>query len=146
MFVPVRVRPAVQTFLTIKTMNYIKKFFQFSETISGTTYFLRNLLVGFLAYLTGMGMGIALIQDSISILLVASVVFVFVYWFSMTTVYKRFNALTPKTTNINTVSLLSVQLITTLTPEPYSYILTILLVIVGIFLIFSNSNLENHKG
>jgi len=127
-------------------MNYIKKFFQFSDSISGTTYFLRNFLVGFLAYITGMGMGIALIQDSISILLVSSVVFVFVYWLGMTTVYKRFNALTPKSANINTVGLLSVQFFTTLTPEPYSYIPTILLVIVAIFLIFSNSNIENHKG
>jgi hypothetical protein len=146
MSVPVRVRPAVLTFLTIKTMNYIKKFFQFTETISGTTYFFRNLLVGILSYLTGVGMGIALVQDSVPILLVSSVVFVFVYWFGMTTVYKRFNALTPKWANISTVSLLSVQLVTTFTPEPYSYIPTILLVIVAIFLIFSNSNLENHKG
>ena len=96
--------------------------------------------------MTGMGMGIALIQDSVSILLVSSVVFVFVYWLGMTTVYKRFNALTPKSANINTVGLLSVQFFTTLTPEPYSYIPTILLVIVAIFLIFSNSNIENHKG
>jgi hypothetical protein len=127
-------------------MNYIKKYFQFTETISGTAYFLRNVLVGILAYLTGVGMGVAMIQNDITILLLSALAFVFVYWFGMTTVYKRFNALTPKSANINTIGLLSAQLFATILPEPYSYIITILLVIVAIFLIFSNSYLENHKG
>ena len=146
MSVPVRVRPAVQIFLTIKTMNYIKKFFQFTDSISGTTYFLRNLLVSVLAYMAGVGMGIAMIKDNIEILLVSVVAFVFVYWFSMTTIYKRINAFYPKQSNVLTTAMLSLQLMGQIVPPPFQYIIVIVLVIAAIFLILSNSNIEKHNG
>jgi uncharacterized membrane protein YhaH (DUF805 family) len=133
-------------FLNNQNMNHIKKYFQFTDTISGTTYFLRNLIVSIFSFLAGTGMGVAMIQNNIPIMLVSVVFFVFVYWFSMTTIYKRFNALTPKNASVYTVGLLSIQLFSQITPIPYRYALTIVLVVVAIFLILSNSNLENHKG
>jgi hypothetical protein len=127
-------------------MNYIKKFFQFTDTISGTTYFLRNLLVSLLAYMAGIGMGIAMLNDNVQILLVSVVAFAFVYWFSMTTIYKRINSFYPKQSNVLTMVMLSLQLMAQIVPPPYQYIIVIVLVIAAIFLIFSNSNIENHKG
>jgi hypothetical protein len=59
-------------------MSNLKKFFSFSETISGTTYFLRNLLVSVLAYMIGFGMGIAMVRDDINLMIIC-----FVYIFIM---------------------------------------------------------------
>jgi hypothetical protein len=133
-------------FLNNQNMTYIKKFFQFTDTISGTTYFLRNLLVSILAYMSGIGMGVAMIRDSVEILLVSVVGFVFIYWFSMTTIYKRINAFFPKQSNVLTIGMLSLQLMSQIVPPPFQYIIAFVLVVSSIFLIFSNSNIEKHNG
>jgi hypothetical protein len=127
-------------------MSNLKKFFSFSETISGTTYFLRNLLSSFLAYLVGFGLGFAMAKEDVKLLVFLVILFVPVYWFSMTTIYKRFNALFPLQAGVFTVSLLSVQLLVVALSEPYDNLVVIPMAIVGFILIFKNSNIENHQG
>jgi len=127
-------------------MSNLKKFFSFSETISGTTYFLRNLLVSVLAYMIGFGMGIAMVRDDINLMIIFAVLFVPTYWFSMITIYKRFNALYPDKAGVFTVGLLSFQLLTQTISEPYNVVGTVLLAIVTFILIFINSGIDNHKG
>lgn len=96
--------------------------------------------------MVGIGMGVAMIKDNIEIMLVSVVGFVFIYWFSMTTIYKRINSFYPKQANVLTMAMLSLQLMSQIVPPPFQYIIAIVLVIAAIFLILSNSNIEKHNG
>jgi uncharacterized membrane protein YfhO len=127
-------------------MSNLKKYFSFSETISGTTYFLRNFLVSLLAYLVGFGMGVSIAKENIKLLVFLSILFVPVYWFSMTTIYKRFNALFPEQASVLTMSLLSIQLLSVALSEPYDTLVIVPLAIAGLILIFKNSKIDSHQG
>ena len=85
-------------------------------------------------------------KEDVKLLVFLVILFVPVYWFSMTTIYKRFNALFPLQAGVFTVSLLSVQLLAVALSEPYDNLVVIPMAIVGFILIFKNSNIENHQG
>jgi hypothetical protein len=100
-------------------MNYILKFFNFKDTINGTTYFLRNLLV----------VAIALA-------------------FQYSSLFKRMKSLFPENTVLYTVVVALTQLLAQMV-KPYEYLnitVTICLVIVAFILIFKNSGIEKHEG
>jgi uncharacterized membrane protein YhaH (DUF805 family) len=129
-------------------MEKIKKYFQFTGTISGTNYFLRNLLLGVLAFGVGYGIGMSIAMNNIGVLMSFVALFAPIMWLQVTTIYKRMSALFPEDKTMFTAGLVTLQLImNAMSPDnPFRAILTlVLLVFVGI-LIFKNSNIENHEG
>lgn len=134
-------------------MDQIKKYFQFSGTINGTNYFLRQLLATVVAFIGGfaIGMGIAGLEHTttMSVLLILGIVVAAAgIWISLATMYKRFDALFPEQAGVLTVSLFSLQTISTMFPDTQSVgiIFKVVLGLVAIYLIFANSKIENHEG
>lgn len=128
-------------------MNYYK-YFQFSGTINGTNYFLRQLLATLTAMVGGFGLGYS-IASEIAILLLPSVaVTAGAIWFSLSTMYKRFTALQPDNAGLYTALLFSFQTLSTYIKDepPYGAVIKLGLIIVGFYLIFSNSKITNHEG
>lgn len=126
-------------------MDSIKKYFQFSGTISGTDYLLRNLLsslFGFIAgFLLGMGFLIEHSMFSIFLFVLFGVIILPTIWFNLTTIYKRSLALFPELANVIVVGVLVTQVLGQIYP-----VISILPLIMGLILIFKNSNIENHNG
>ena len=134
-------------------MDKFKKLFQFSGTINGTNYFLRQLLATVIAFIGGfsIGIGIAGMEYTtvMSVLLLFGIVVAAAgIWISLATMYKRFEALFPEQAGVLTVSLFSLQTISTMFPDNQSVggIFKILLAIVALYLIFANSKIQNHEG
>jgi hypothetical protein len=117
------------------------KYFEFRETISGITYFLRNVLATFFAYVGGymIGWGIG-IDDSLYTVM-GIVVLGPTLWFNMCTIFKRSNALFPENANLITIGMLLGQVVAQALP-----IINIALIFMGCTLLFKNSDIENHKG
>ena len=134
-------------------MDKFKKLFQFSGTINGTNYFLRQLLATVIAFIGGfsIGIGIAGMEYTtvMSVLLLFGIVVAAAgIWISLSTMYKRFEAFFPEQAGVLTVSLFSLQTISTMFPDNQSVggIFKILLAIVALYLIFANSKIQNHEG
>lgn len=134
-------------------MNKHKKIFQFSGTINGTNYFLRQLLATVIAFIGGflIGIGIAGMEyiTAMSILLLLGIVLAAAgIWISLATMYKRFEALHPKQSGVYTVSLFSLQTVSTMfgKGETIGIVVKLVLAFIGLYLIFANSKIENHEG
>ena len=134
-------------------MNKHKKIFQFSGTINGTNYFLRQLLATVLAFIGGFSIGIGIAgmeyTTAMSILLFLGIVLAAAgIWISLATMYKRFEALHPKQSGVYTVSLFSLQTVSTMfgKGETIGNFVKLVLGFIGLYLIFANSNIENHEG
>jgi uncharacterized membrane protein len=134
-------------------MNKHKKIFQFSGTINGTNYFLRQLLAAVLAFIGGFSIGIGIAgmeyTTAMSILLFLGIVLAAAgIWISLATMYKRFEALHPKQSGVYTVSLFSLQTVSTMfgKGETIGIFVKLVLGFIGLYLIFANSNIENHEG
>jgi hypothetical protein len=69
-------------------------------------------------------------------------------WISLATMYKRLEALQPKQAGVLTISLFSLQTVSTMFGEGDTIGLVIKLVLgfVALYLIFANSKIENHEG
>jgi len=134
-------------------MNKYKKIFQFSGTINGTNYFLRQLLATVLAFIGGFSIGIGIAgmeyTTAMSVLLLLGIVVAASgIWISLATMYKRFEALQPKQAGVLTISLFSLQTVSTMFGEGDTIGLVIKFVLgfVALYLIFANSKIENHEG
>jgi len=128
-------------------MEKFQKYISASGTISGTNYFLRNLLSTALAFICGMGLGIAMRDDNVALLLLFVVLLLPVLWFSICTIYKRINAFDNKNAGLYTVLLFSFQLVHQfIKGSDYEGVSAFGLLVVGAFLIFANSKIENHEG
>ena len=129
-------------------MNKIKKYFEFTNTINGTNYFLRTLLAGFLATLSGGLLGFSITQRELPLITMSILFIVPIIWFSFTTIYKRMNALHPKYATVMTVGLLSLQLSSSFfhDEEPTLTLIKFGLVGILLYLVFSDSNIEKHEG
>ena len=134
-------------------MNKHKKIFQFSGTINGTNYFLRQLVATVLAFIGGFSIGIGIAgmeyTTAMSILLFLGIVLAAAgIWISLATMYKRFEALHPKQSGVYTVSLFSLQTVSTMfgKGETIGIFVKLVLGFIGLYLIFANSNIENHEG
>ena len=129
-------------------MNKIKKYFEFTNTINGTSYFLRTLLAGFLATLSGGLLGFSIANRELPMITMSILVIVPIIWFSFTTIYKRMNALHPKYATVMTVGLLALQVSSSFfhNEEPTLSFIKFGLVGILLYLVFSNSNIENHEG
>jgi hypothetical protein len=131
-----------------KPMNKLKKYFQFSGTINGTNYFLRQILATLTAFFGGTLIGVGIGQVLSILLILGIIVAGGAIWFSLVTMYKRFSSLHPQQASVLTVSLFSLQTLSTMFNDMKSFglVLKLLLVFVGIYLIFANSKIENHGG
>ena len=128
-------------------MEKLQKYFQFSNTITGTTYFLRNALVTFLSYCVGYMVGVSIKDDNLSGVVLGCLLFIPVLWFALSTIYKRMNALFgTENAGVYTVILIVLQFAGTLTEEPINNLIKVILLIIAIVLIFKNSNITNHEG
>lgn len=145
---PVRFRQVVLTNYYPKPMNKLKKYFQFSETINGTNYFLRQILAAIIAFIGGTFIGVGIGQVLSILLILGIIVAGGAIWFSLVTMYKRFSSLHPQQASVLTISYFSLQTLSTMFTEMESFglILKLLLVFVGLYLIFAKSNIKNHEG
>ena len=126
----------------------IKKYFQFTGTINGLNYFLRNLLSYFLAFFAGYGIGYGMGMGDNGLTTLSLILLVPVLWFSFTTIWKRMNALFPKNATLFTVGLIFFQTILQFLPQdnPLQAMLTLALFVIGLILIFKNSEIKEHNG
>jgi len=129
-------------------MEKMKKYFQFTGTINGTNYFLRNLLCSFLGYFVGYGIGYGIGMGDTGMIILFAALFAPVMWFQLTTIYKRMMALFPSDAPLYTGGLITMQLVmSAMSPEnTMRNMLTLILLIIAGILIFKNSNIENHEG
>ena len=134
-------------------MYKYKKIFQFSGTINGTNYFLRQLLAAVFAFIGGFSIGIGIAgmeyTTAMSVLLLIGIVIAAAgIWVSLSTMYKRFEALHPKQASVYTISLFSLQTVSTMfgNGDTIGLVVKLVLVFIGLHLIFANSKIENHEG
>jgi urea transporter len=129
-------------------MNYILKFFNFKDTINGTTYFLRNLLASAIAFLGGFSLGWGIANQNYGLVSLGAVVVAIALAFQYSSLFKRMKSLFPENTVVLTVVVALLQLLAQMV-KPYEYLnisVTISLVIIAFILIFKNSGIEKHEG
>ena len=129
-------------------MEKIKKYFQFSGTINGTNYFLRNLLAYVIAFTGGFTLGWGMGMENNGIMAMGFLIYLIALWFSLTTIYKRFNALWTEKATLYTVLfvLLGVIVQATTQYEIWNGVLSFIAITIGLVLIFKNSHIEKHNG
>jgi uncharacterized membrane protein YhaH (DUF805 family) len=119
----------------------MKKYFEFSGTINGTNYFLRNLLATLLAYIGGFAIGFGLGSEKLFLFGIGLIVIAPTLWFSVCTIFKRSLALFPLQASIITIGLILFQVL-----GMVNEIFSLVPFIMGLILIFKNSNIESHEG
>ena len=129
-------------------MNYILKFFNFKDTINGTTYFLRNLLASAIAFLGGFSLGLGIANQNYGLVSLGAVIVAIALAFQYSSLFKRMKSLFPENTVSYTIVVALLQLLAQMV-KPYEYLnvaVTISLVIIAFILIFKNSGIEKHEG
>ena len=125
----------------------LKKYFEFTGTISGTQYFLRNLVSSIAAFTVGGVIGVGFALDSTIVTLLGILLLLPVFWFVVANIYKRIKAFYPNQAIAFTNVLFLLQLISPFGKgETWGVLLNLVLLIIGILLIFCNSKVEEHKG
>jgi len=128
-------------------MEKIKKYFDFSGTINGTNYLLRNLLSTFVAFFGGYTLGWGLGTNQMGVMTIGLLILVPTLWFNVATIYKRANALFSKDATGWTIGVLALQLVGQFFKgEPMGQLINLGILIIGLIFIFKNSNIENHEG
>lgn len=122
-------------------MNNIKKYFEFSGTINGTNYVLRNLLSTLVAFIGGFSIGFGIGGEMQALTLVGIALIVPALWFNTCSIYKRSLALFPEYAVWITVSMFLMQILDT-----FNNAFGIIALITGLVLVFKNSDIEEHKG
>jgi uncharacterized membrane protein YhaH (DUF805 family) len=128
-------------------MEKYQKYFEFSGTINGTNYLLRNLLTTIVSYIGGylIGYGMGLINYgfiTLGLILVAPSI-----WMSVATIYKRTNALFPTYASSITLTVIICQLMGGFTKGlPVGEFFTLGLAVFSLVLAFKNSGIGLHKG
>ena len=126
----------------------MKKYFEFSGTINGLNYFLRNIVLAILGFGVGYGIGYSFAMGDTGLMMVFVALFAPLMWLQASTIYKRMSALFPKDAVMYTGGLITLQLIQQAMCEgnPFRALLTLVLLVIGLVLIFKNSGIENHEG
>ncbi len=137
--------PALGT--KIFNMNTMTKYFEFSGTINGLNYFLRNLLASIIAMFGGFVLGFGLGSDQMGLVSLGLVILVPALILSFATIYKRMKALFSENASEYSAGLIMIQILTQFIPEgPFKALASLILLIFGLILIFKNSGIENHEG
>lgn len=127
-------------------MEKVKKYFEFSGTINGLNYFLRNLLSSFLAFFGGYMVGYGLGSSQMGLATLGFILLAPTIWFSIATIYKRTLALFPESATALTIGMLVSQVMVQFTQDSVGPVINLGLIIFGLILIFKNSNIQNHEG
>ena len=122
-------------------MNNLKKYFDFDGTINGTNYFLRNFLAVFVAFIGGFSLGFGIGTESMFFTVLGLIILVPTLWFNVCTIYKRASALFPEYAAIITGGLVLLQLL-----DSISVVFSVIALIIGLTLIFKNSDIKEHNG
>lgn len=122
-------------------MNKIKKYFEFSGTINGTNYVLRNLLATLIAFIGGFTMGFGLGAELQILTLIGIVILVPAMWFNACTIYKRSLSLFPEYAVWITISMFLLQIL-----DSVNTLFGLIALITGLVLVFKNSDIEEHNG
>jgi uncharacterized membrane protein YhaH (DUF805 family) len=122
-------------------MENLKKYFEFSGTISGTNYFLRNLFAVFVAFIGGFSLGWGIGSETMFFTILGLIILAPALWFNICTVYKRASALFPEYAAVITGALVLLQLL-----DSISVIFSLIALVIGLTLIFKNSGIEEHNG
>ena len=124
-----------------------RKYFEFSDTISGTQYILRNLVSSIAAFTAGGVIGVGLVLNSLVVILLGMFLLLPVLWFAVCNIYKRIKAFFPNQAIALTTGLSLLQLLSPFGKgETWGVLLNLVLLIIGILLIFCNSNIKEHNG
>jgi len=126
----------------------MKKYFEFSGTINGLNYFLRNIVLAILGFGVGYGIGYSFGMGNTGLVMVFVALFAPLMWLQLSTIYKRMTALFPKDAKMYTGGLITLQLVQQAMNEdsPFKILLLLVLFVIGLVLIFKNSGIENHEG
>lgn len=128
-------------------MEKIKKFFEFSGTISGLNYFLRILLSSVFAFMGGFTVGYGVGSNNLGLITLGLTILAPTFWFNFTTIYKRCNALFGDNATPYTISIISLQILNQFVEkETIGKVGSLVLLIIGCILIFKNSKIESHNG
>ena len=128
-------------------MENFKKYFEFGGTISGLNYFLRQLLTSVVAFIGGFTLGYGMGSDSIGLITLGMVILSPAVWMSFATIYKRCEALFPGPASAYTSGLVILQVLSQFMGETaLSGLTSLVLLIVGLYLIFKNSDIVEHNG
>lgn len=127
-------------------MENFKKYFEFGGTISGVNYFLRQLLASVVAFLGGFSIGYGIGTDSLGLITLGIVILSPAVWMSFATIYKRCEALFPGQAAVYTSGIVTLQLLNQFVNGGIlGGLITIVLLVAGLYLIFKNSNIEEHN-
>ena len=125
----------------------LKKYFDFSGTISGTTYFFRNLLSGILGFIGGYLIGMGVISTNYGLMTLGLLIVAPAIAFQLSTVWKRLVALFPNNVKEFFITFLVLSVVSQFSKEStYQPLMTLVTLIIGLILIFKNSKIENHNG
>lgn len=130
-------------------MENLKKYFEFGGTISGVNYFLRQLLASVVAFFGGFTLGYGIGTDSIGLITLGMMILSPAVWMSFATIYKRCEALFPGLAASYTLGIVILQVLNQFidkTNSIVSALSSIILLGIGLYLIFKNSNIEEHNG
>ena len=130
-------------------MENLKKYFEFDGTISGVNYFLRQLLTSMVAFFGGFTLGYGIGDDSIGLITLGMVILSPAVWMSFATIYKRCEALFPGLAASYTLGIIILQVLNQFvdkTNSVLSALASIVLLVIGLYLIFKNSDIVEHNG
>jgi uncharacterized membrane protein YhaH (DUF805 family) len=128
-------------------MKNLKKYFEFSGTISGLNYFLRQLLTSLFAFIGGFIFGYGFGDDSVGLITLGMIILSPAVWFSFATIYKRCEALFPGRAWEYTGGLIAVQILGQFgSGTLWGGLVSLVLVGFGLYLIFKNSDITEHNG
>ena len=130
-------------------MENLKKYFEFGGTISGVNYFLRQLLTSIVAFFGVFTLGYGIGDDSVGLITLGLVILSPAVWMSFTTIYKRCEALFPGLAASYTLGIILLQVLNQFVDKTNSILSTlasIVLLGIGLYLIFKNSNIDEHNG
>jgi uncharacterized membrane protein YhaH (DUF805 family) len=130
-------------------MENLKKYFEFGGTISGLNYFLRQLLTSVVAFFGGFTLGYGIGADSIGLITLGIAILSPAVCMSFATIYKRCEALFPGLAATYTASIIILQVLNQFidkTNSILSMLASIVLLGVGLYLIFKNSDVTEHNG
>ena len=130
-------------------MENFKKYFEFGGTISGVNYFLRQLLASVVAFLGGFSIGYGIGTDSLGLITLGIVILSPAVWMSFATIYKRCEALFPGLAASYTLGIIILQVLNQFidkTNSILSALASIILLGIGLYLIFKNSDIVEHNG
>lgn len=127
-------------------MQNLKKYFEFSGTISGGNYLLRNLIASVAAFVGGFLIGYGIVEST-GLIMLGMLVLAPACWLSITNIYKRFNALYPRNAKEYTMGLAFLQILSGFGKgEIWGDLISLVLIVIACVLIFRNSNITNHEG